>query len=545
MLYLSVAQAADGSESVLHRMIADPGLGALLEMQDEPGEGAAGFRLLRGLLARATGEIELALLGIAPPLPGGAGAARGNRPLLILRARLSAADAARLREVLAGGEVAVSFRSFQHGTERVATYQLRDGEAQRAGRPDFAVEVAVVGDDLLATNDGLAMSEVLGAAHTGAAARRTLAQDERFQELRARLPAPAGSVQLYGDWPRLGRRLQAAFGGMPGFLLEHSGLGSAKAVLAVIEPRGAGLAATALLDFAADSPAETRPATRPEARPDARQELDGWLTLLQQKPARALVAELPAGGLGGLVLAVDPAGLARSAGVLGARGMGGILSGLGGQLADGCRHHGMDFEQQVLSRLGRRGSMQFLLLAGPGEDGRPGRLEIASAYAFAAKNRKAAQDLLADAVDGVRQHGGGKVIPGAPGRRGEEQIELSLLDQDAPARMGVIDDAVVFAFHPAVLGELRDELQRGSRTRARRDADTLAILQALGAHKSPVAGVFALDAQPLLDRAAQEIAARGTAVELSRVPSRYVGFVDVQQGRNGAPLLRIQLSCSN
>lgn len=481
MLYVSWAPAGAGSvPGPVQRLLADPAVAQLLGMGE--GEGTAAFGLIERLLKRASGSVELALLGIVP----GAGDGRliAGRPLLALRAELDAGDAERLQTLLADARLARPHRS----VGGVPTFVL--GGDERAGE---LVEAVVVGCDLVVANHGEAIDEVLG----GGEAPRALAGNERFLALRRELGGAGaqlpGSLLVYGDWRRLGRRLQTAAGGLGRFLVDWSGLGGAEAVMASIQGRGDDLVSTVLLEFGEKQP------------------VDGWLSLVQQAPARSLLADLPPGGIGGIALAVDPDGLSTP------------RSGrFGGLLSNGCNARGLDLQHQVLDRLGRRSALQLQLQ-------RPQGGGLAAAGAVAARSRKHARELFDDLAGAVRK-GGGDVLSARD--HGVDQVDLGRLF-DGAARVGVIDDSVVFGFHAGSLAEL--EAARHAKAPPRRDAQVAAALQAL-AVADKVAGVFALDLSPWL--AELPAAASGS------LPPLHAGCIELGEGTAGA-LLRLRMLSSH
>ena len=77
---MEVAPVAAGARSQpgpVQKLLADPALGVLLGGSDAAGATRA-LALVRGLLTRNSGELEIALTGVVPD---------GGQPLLVLRAR--------------------------------------------------------------------------------------------------------------------------------------------------------------------------------------------------------------------------------------------------------------------------------------------------------------------------------------------------------------------------------------------------------------------------------------------------------------------------
>ena len=157
---------------------------------------------------------------------------RRGRPLLIMRARLRHELADTLRGKLEGStQLAAPSRKL--GGHQTYSLQSTRSDDPVAGI-GHTVEMAMLGDDLVVGNDGSAMREVLehNPDYTSAeSSRRVLSADPRFRGLRERLDVPDGSLFAYGDWRRLGRRLQSSLTGAPAQLLHGSGLGSARSIM--------------------------------------------------------------------------------------------------------------------------------------------------------------------------------------------------------------------------------------------------------------------------------------------------------------------------
>ncbi len=500
----------------VQRLLADPAFAALVTADGGATSGAArAIELVRGLILRSTGELELVLTGVVP----GAG-----QPLLVLRACLQRGQADNLQLALDGEDLAAPMRRV--GGRQ--TFRLRS--ASPAAGPGQEVELALVGTDLLVGNDTRALTEVLDPPPPTTSAtnqRAVLTADERFQAMRQRLPVGPGALWIYGDWQRLGQRLAESLDGVPGWLLGSSGLGDADAVMASVAGERADLAATLLLGFAPAAPdVQKRRGPRvPGLRgPSERREgpFRGWFDAVEPVAARTLQADLPAGGFGGIVLSVDLAEIA-------ARSQG------GGRLLHDLHHafdeYGLDLERNVLGRLGSRGTVQ--LHVGPGE----GSSRVGAIYAMRTKNKKAAADLFADLRRVAESAGLGKVVAveGRDPGRERRAVELLRLRAASPAEregspdaggamfVAAHEDALLFADDADTLVGHVDELRRGGKPRARRADGAIAAIAG-----ENVAGLFDLDLQPLFERLTSAFTGAATRLDLSSLPRRHVGYLDLQ-----------------
>ena len=494
MLYVSLeggageGGAADGAPKAdaagrpvpgpVHQLLADPAFDALFGASTTAnagtvpaGSASRALTLVRGVLGRSSGDLELVLTGVVPS---------AGQPLLVLRARLRKDDRERLQGVLQGADLAQPHRVL--GGEK--TWSLRTNDRAAVAGPGELVELALVGDDLLVANDSTAMEELLAPVDQRTSASTTrlvLSADPRFTSLRKRVQVPAGSLLVYGDWLRLGQRLQAATqkeagagSELPSFLLEWSGLGSARSVMASLSGVGGDFTGTLLLDFdhAERAPEWRRMPPGPDRGgpdrggrrdgPDHRggpdreprgdiSPIDGWLAAAQSVPARTLLPELPGGGLGGLVLAVDLADIAK-------RSPGGI--GMLRMLRDSFADYGLDFDRNVLSRLGSRGTVQLLFRRAD-----DATTEVVSVYSVRARSKKAANDLFQDLRRAVEQGGFGTLITNKD-RKGPEVLLLSRArPSHAESTIGVAlyEDSVLVAFDDETLVQVHEEYKRTAR----------------------------------------------------------------------------------
>ncbi len=532
---MEVAPAAAGARNQpgpVQKLLADPALGVLLGGSDAAGATRA-LALVRGLLTRNSGELEIALTGVVPD---------GGQPLLVLRARLLQSESKRLREVLAAGDLAAPGRQF--GAQKA--YRLRDAASQDSAGRDGAgrdgigheVELALVGDDLVVGNDTLAFATLLDptkpTAVTSATPRQGLAADPRYQVLSTQSKVGAGALRVYVDWPRLGQRLRPSLDGLPGALLSSSGLGSARGVMLTVEGNGGAFAVKLLLDLPNDLPNHTAGDRGHDGRtrvagtePDALSDLAGWLATVQPVAPRTLVNELPGGGLGGLVLSVD---LARML----------ARSHSGEHLLHDLEHafdeYGLDFQRNVLSRLGAQGTVQLQLARSE----RAGA-ELRSVYALRTKGRNAAVDLLGDVRRATEAAGIGRIVP-----MRERRIELVEIRSAGPhasvAYVAAHEDDLLLSSDAESLAAAIDDMRSAGRARTRRDQIVGNAVQALGSER--VAGLFDVDLAPLFTQFANAVAASGgTRLDLSQQPKRHVGTLDVQRNDDGV-IVRISVISS-
>lgn len=519
LAYLSLdagASATRGQPGAVQRLLADPAFGVLLGPTDatgpaaaEPNGGKQALALVRGLLTRSVGELEIALTGVVPD--------RGQ-PLLVLRVRLQERESKRLQQVLDTGELATPGRRF--GARQA--YRLRGVDAR--DELGHEVELALVGDDLLVGNDSLSFATLLqpssATVTTGPVVATGLAADPRYQALRTQANAGPGALHVYLDWPRLGRNLRSSLDGMPGALLRTSGLGAARSVLLTIDAQNSALAATLLLDV---------PRDHDGAAPDPlATTLDGWFASVRPLVGKSLAGELPGGGLGGLVLSVDLAQMfTRTHG--------------GEHLLHDLEHayddYGLDFQRNVVSRLGGHGTVQLHVVRSP-----DAAAEVHSVYALRTKSRAAAIDLFADLRRVAETTGLGKLVV-ARERRSFDMLELQ---GRGPGVLSVFvavgDDEILVASDADSVAAAVDERRSGGRLRVRRDQLVSQVIQVLG--NDPVAGLFDVDLAPLFAQlAASFVGADGKPLDLSRLPKRHVGCVDVHRDTTNS-IVRIRVLSS-
>jgi len=501
----------------VRKLLSNPSLDVLFtgDLEAKPQDAGGSTRALsmvRGMLSKGASQIELALTGIV---------GRGGKPLLVLRARLEHDQADRLRLVL---EQTADLASPHRKLGGHQTFTLKGGHARGAGD---VVEMAMVGDDFVVGNDTSAMREVLDpepATTSAGEQRQVLSANRQFQQLRKRLEVPPGSLLAYGDWKRLGRRLQSSMSGAHAELLASSGLGSARSVMMTIAPaqpkkgddkKGDAFAATLLLDFEFDAP-----------KRGAGSGIDGWFAATQPVSAKQLLKELPRAGLGGLVLSVDLRAVASHSP---------RTSHLYWDLREAFSNFGLDFKRNVLGRLVSRGTVQLHF----GKDG-DAFAAVSPVYAVRAKNRRSAQDLFTDMRRVVEENEIGKLVEvkDEKGKRKLELLELNGRTHAFSAFLMVHNDSLLLAREQETLTQLFEELKK-SRPRSRRDQLAGSAIKSIGGEE--VAGLFDLDLAPMFERI---MAALGSPnVDLSSLPKRHVGYLATDRSDDGA-VVRVRVLSS-
>ena len=432
MAYVAIDASVTGDAAAPNPLLAllmSPALGST--------DTSSSFAFVRGLLTRARGEVELAVLGV---MPSGLDADSAGTPLVVLRTQLAEGDVAKLREVLSDPRIARPERVV-HGRQ---THMLVAGDGAAARLP---LEIALLDRDLVVANNARGLEEALDLSTS--ASRRSLAEDERFRRLMEDLRPGVGALVVYADWLRCGPRL-SALPGIPGTLLQWSGLGGADALaIAVMPHRG---------ERRGVEPAELSFRSQIVLSMPDKSAVDGWLSLLAAAPIRQMLDEVPVGGLGGFVFSVAPerllAVLEPASGSESPRDLPQghhHEPGFGHRIHGGCRQHGLDFERLV-HRLGHRGSMQMLLLPAL-------EFELAPAFALQAESRKAASDIVAEFARAVHSE------DRKPLEREGEAVELRGLDGFDHLHVGAVDDWLVFAQNSAAITAL--STARRDRTRSR------------------------------------------------------------------------------
>ncbi|MGK0155089.1 MAG: hypothetical protein ACI9SE_002049 [Neolewinella sp.] len=533
--YAYVALEGKGKHSsTVQKLLSDPSLDAIFGGDDDAAAQSSSrqsLSLVRSMLRRGASELELAMTGIV---------ARKGQPLLVLRARLRR-DAANALRLSLEGAASVAVRSRKLGGHQ--TYTMPSSSSTRRRGAGDIVEIALVGNDLVVANDSSAMREVLVPLpnRTGVEpTRKVLSADPRFNALRKRLDVPAGSLLAYGDWQRLGRRLESYLGGVPAQLLNSSGLGSARAVMMTLAPAKQDFAATLLLDFEFGS---DRSSNGRSKNGRSKTGIDGWFAATEPVPAKTLLRELPRSGLGGMVLSVDLAAVASSCS---------RSACMVWDLRDAYSTFGLSYERNVLARLASRGTVQLHFdpastnpagtgPVGNGEAQAGGDIAVASispVYSVRAKSRTAAEDLFSDMrrVITKTEFGEFLTVKDAKGKRLADVIHLHGKKGQLSAYVCVSDDTVLLAEDQDTLVQVHQELRR-NKPRSRRDQRAGKAIKAIGGDR--VAGLFDLDLEPLFQRITSAL----HGVDLASLPKRHIGYLDTDSQVDGA-VVRIRVLSS-
>jgi hypothetical protein len=178
---------------------------------------------------------------------------------------------------------------------------------------------------------------------------------------------------------------------------------------------------------------------------------------------------------------------------------------------------GLDFDRNVLGRLGARGTVK--LHFGPTNEGASAFASVAPVYSLRAKNKKSAQDLFEDLRRVVVSTELGRIIDGR--RSKPDLLELRGRKHAFSAFVVVHDDSLLLAHDQAALLQAHDDLRRNSKPRGRRDQVVGSAIETIGGED--VVGLFDLDLEPLFER----IKAALPGVDLSGLPRQHIGYLDV------------------
>ncbi len=460
-------------------LLNDPVLQRLLG-QRAPGGFAAGrgalLRPLARLLSSKSEDLELALTKMVRAVNG-----ETETPYLIFRCQLLPASAEQVSKVLRDSLAEPSRKL--HGQQ---VYRLKGpGSVEERGRRDPQVEVVLVGNNLVVSNDPLALGQAIN-PHTVAGAP-VLSQDARYKDLRKRIGVPKGAVMLYADWRRLGPRLSIMLQMEFGLPFRWSGLGDTDRLLLVVRPakRGRdGFVTSVLLG--------RRPPRRPTHRPQRGH--DGWLQAVEAAKPLQLLSGLHHGGVGSLAVAFDPKKL------LGPAARGPRMRRLQGWIFGHAFQVGLDVRRQVIRRLGKIGGAQVMLL--PGDGVRP-----RVAYSFQAKTSKQARDLVMGLKKALANSGrarcrqldsGKEVLEIESPGFGRHSFGRRFGGSDY-ALLAAVGDSVYLTFDRDTMAQVMSR-NRSRQTRAQQDAMVRQYLRHLGAWDKKVAGIFIGDLSSIATR---------------------------------------------
>jgi hypothetical protein len=424
------------------------GLTAPGDAASERGPRALALDLLLHLLGASSAgtgwdQLELAWTGVR------AREGAPNQPLLVFRARLAPEAVARLRELLEGGRVA-------HPLRTIGNRQVFELAVPLLRGPGSMVELVLVGADLLITNHGPAIDEVLDES----GARRGLAADPAYRSLRQQIGVTTGAIAVFADFARLRRTVAALNEGDVDWFLRSSGLAAVHRAMLAVRPAGDAVRTSVLLEC--------------DSAPD------GWLALVERLPMAELARRVPAGGLGGVAMALEPSKLLLEeiGDVAGRSGLRALRSGLTGSLS----RLGLDLDRQVLGRLGRMCAVELYA-----EAAEPPQAVLALQTA----NREGARRLFSECKQALATS---PAVTVRKGPRGAEELVVPTTGDDR-VHLTVVEDSIALAFQDrAIEYALKSAaaLSRGDRQRVEREI--AAAIEFLGAgEREGVAGVFRFD----------------------------------------------------
>jgi len=403
-----------------------------------------------------------------------------DQPLLVFHARLAPDAITRLRELLEGGRLA-------HPLRMIGSRQVFELAVPLLRGPGSTVELVLVGTDVLITNYGHAIDEVLAEP---SARDQGLDADPSYRSLREQIGVTTGAIAVFADLARLRRTLAVLNDPDVDWFMRSSGLAAVHRVMLAVRPSDDAVRTSVLLEC--------------EGAPD------GWLALVERLPVSELARRVPAGGLGGVAMALEPSKLltAETGDQTSRSGLRALRSNLTGSLS----RLGLDLDRQVLGRLGRMCSVE---LYGEGAE-RP-----QAVLALQTTNRDGARRLFSECKQALATS---PAVTVRKGLRGVEELVVPTAGDDE-VHLTAVDDSIALAFQDhAIEYALKSAatVSRGDRQRVEREIG--AALDALGAGKrEEVAGVFRFDltrlapqtgASPLLRRHAGYVAVESRMLHL-------------------------------
>ncbi|MGE0142137.1 MAG: hypothetical protein AB7I19_18370 [Planctomycetota bacterium] len=456
LAYMQLAGGAEG-RNALASLQNDPAARMLWSsVVDESTSNALGQFDALGELG--TGEVEVSLNALLPRADAPA------LPLMVCRVELGAERANELKKSLDGGSLAQSAPAIA-GRE---TWEFGRDDVGGARR----LLVAIVGEDLLASNSEAMLGDVLRRVPAGGTstphpdsvfANRTFAAQRELlgRDLRERTAArsatntsstPRGHV-LHLDWKRVRERWVERM--TPAQEIALTALGALTADHVTIAVK-------------AD---DARDATRVTVLLDQPNGPAGLLAAAAPAAPRKVIGALPPVSLAGMTISLDAARL----GGLFARRFENTGSDFARDLDDRCATFGLDFAEQVLPRLSGFGSAQLVLLDDEAS-------EQGVAFAIGTKSAASARALLTELRASILEHGaaprrGGGSPPQERGGRAHPprphaqivQDERDLITVEGPfgsMSFGAVGDDFVIAARRGTI----ERMSRLLRTRAREHA---------------------------------------------------------------------------
>ncbi len=513
LVYLAQRAPTTGGEDVLSSLQDEVLLGALglagsgSRNVKEVDAGAGVLHSVQRLLSRLSRyseASEMALVGMVPVRFDEKGSR--SRPLLVFHTYLRKDGVVDMQKLLDAGELAIRSR------------RVHDRQVYRFRSAGEVVEIALVVRDLVVSNDKKTMGRMLDPRTSASGG---FAADPRFTRLRKKLDMPPGSLLFYADWEALRPRLDQVFRGDATWLMSLSGIELPEQLMFVARPaprkngQKRGIITNFLLRHASDSrkfgTGNADPKVVKTWRPD------GWLDLLQAARPKDLLAGLPQGGIITIGTRLDfdmviPTHHSKR------------VRRLQASIFHRCRHLRIDLRKEILRRLSEAGGAQFLLLD-PKEGTEDESTGMRLAWSIRAKSSRDAKELfkvfqrMFVPTEEARLHG-----------RGNRQ-ELRFVEDEhsrGPLVLARVNDALVVAFSPDVIAEVRKmaEAKRKTPTSQRASTALTSRLQRLGVKpQQRLTGIIGLDlgflANGEVDRAARK---KGKSKD------RFSGFLGLHGG---------------
>jgi hypothetical protein len=522
LAYMQLAAGAEGRDA-LASLQNDPAARMLWSsVVDESTSSALGQFDALGELG--TGEVEVSLNALLPRADAPA------LPLMVCRVELGVERANELKKSLDGGALAQSAPAIA-GRE---TWEFGRDDVGGARR----LLVAIVGEDLLASNSEAMLGDVLRrvpaggtstphpdsvfANRTFAAQRDLLDRDLFGRDLRERTGSRNASTAnarsrghiLHLDWKRVRERWVARM--TPAQEIALTALGALTADHVTIAVKSD----------------DARDATRVTVLLDQPNGPAGLLAAASPAAPRKVLGALPPVSLAGMTISLD----ATRLGSLFARRFENSGSDFARDLDDRCATFGLDFAEQVLPRLSGFGSAQLVLLDDEAS-------EQGVAFAIGTKSAATARALLTELRASILEYGaaprrggpppqdrGGRARPPRPHAQivQDERDSITVEGPFGSMSFGAVGNDFVIAARRGTIERMNRLLRTRAREHAKARARTIelceSIVAARPAGSRDAIGVVEIDGSTL-----------GLPADAS--PGRHAGLLFLDDGN-----LRIELS---